>query len=236
MYLLTDQTERRVLVQFRADPDVVPVGIRPVIVRGQAIAGVLVDRVSALRPLGLSCERLSYFWLTMPRDSRQTEPARWVWHQVTNSRVDSLLTGSFSMRRGELDVAESDEQIAIRCQESRSAPPFYLQARVCAIWPGGSVFDDVEQAARTLGPSHDCWDVVPLWVDKLQPGALGDPSVIPPGSWTLDSAILARRVVVGRCSQTELQPALRLMPQMPLATWSLLRQRTRQVSNCASSG
>ncbi len=224
MGFLTEQIERRLVLHLRTPREVVPRWVDPWLVGESALGGILVDRVKALGPLGLGCERISYFWLARGGPDGES-PERVVWRQVSTSRVDCLLAASPSVRFAEIDVVDTPERIAIRSRETGSGWPLVLWARPLPAWPTNSVFSSARQAACLAAGGDDAWDITPLWIEKLQPGPWCDPAVVARGLWDVDSGLVLRRVDMGRIPHEVRQRGLRLVPHMPLACWGLARDQ-----------
>lgn len=102
-FTLNARIERRVLVNWRADPEVVapllPAPFRPQLVNGSAVVGICFIRLAQLRPrgtpamLGLSSESAAHR-IAVERDTPDgVEPSVYVLRRVTNSRLATVAGG-----------------------------------------------------------------------------------------------------------------------------------------------
>jgi Uncharacterized conserved protein (COG2071) len=162
--------ERRLLVNYRVDPDVVaamlPAPLRPQLVRGSAVAGICLIRLGGLRPQGLpgavglrtenAAHRIAVEWdgapgepprlgVFIPRRHTASRPTTWFGGRLFPGRHD----------RARFCVHESDSEQRVAFSSVSSARSTKggcdvdVTLTVAPAWPGGSaLFADLAEASR----------------------------------------------------------------------------------------
>jgi hypothetical protein len=152
---------RRILVNFRVDPDVaqklLPTPFRPKLLRGWAIAGICLIRLDQVRPsmvplaIGQSSEnaahRFAVRWIDAFGEPRE---GVYIPRRDTNSLVNHILGGRLfpgEQHRARFDVREEDGVIDCAVQSHDGAVKVRLRAREAQALPPTSQFESLEQAS-----------------------------------------------------------------------------------------
>ena len=158
--IVTGLIERRVLVNFRVQPDVlqcqVPAPFRVVTVGGFGIAGVCLIRLAQERPrfvpsfLGLRSEnaahRVAVRWDTADGEKEGVYVAR----RDTSSALNAFVGGRFfpgRHHRARFDVRETGDDVAIALRSNDGVTHIAVRGRVAAAMPATSVFADLATAS-----------------------------------------------------------------------------------------
>ena len=152
---------RRILVNFRADPDVVqkqlPSSFRPKLQNGHAIVGVCLIRLEHLRPkmvpsfAGLSSEnaahRIAVQWND---DTGREHEAVFIPRRDTNSPVNLLMGGRIfpgEHHRAAFHVRETPAGISFAMRSADHEVAVALEASVSPALPNDSVFSSLSDAS-----------------------------------------------------------------------------------------
>lgn len=152
---------RRVLVNFRIDPDVMqaqlPSRFRPKLHRGHAVAGICLIRLEAIRPrlvpsaLGLSSENAAHrIAVTWAAGSGETNEGVFIPRRDTDSLVSSLAGGRLfpgEHHRAQFDIAESSEKLEIRMASDDGEVSVRVAGRVGGDFPQSSLFRSLSEAS-----------------------------------------------------------------------------------------
>ncbi len=158
---LSGTIARRLLVNFRADPDVVatqlPAPFRPQLWKGDAVVGICLIRLEQVRPalsplaLGMSSENAAHrFAVAWDDESGQEQTGVYIPRRDTESRLSvlgggRLFPGEHHLARFDVDfdgvqldfsMRSCDEQLEVRSRGQLSSN-----------WPDSSCFVDVEEAS-----------------------------------------------------------------------------------------
>jgi hypothetical protein len=152
--------ERRLLVNYRVDPDVLasimPPPFRPATVRGSGMAGICLIRLADIRPSGLpaavgfsaenAAHRVAAEW-----DTREG-PARGVYipRRDTSSKLIALLGGRVFPgwhHLADFDVEEEDGHYRVGLESRDGEVAVAVSARLTEGPMAGSVFTSVEEAS-----------------------------------------------------------------------------------------
>jgi hypothetical protein len=211
--------ERRLLVNYRADPEVVqtflPAPLRPQLISGRAVAGVCFIRLGALRPvgvpasLGLRTENVAHRFAVEWDDETGTR----VGVYVPRRDSDSLLTVTGGGRifpgrhfRARFDIEEQSETMRIQVHSTDGRVDLDAQVASAAHLTS-QLFGSTEAAvdffrAGSLGlsPGNDgldgvrlhCpnWVATPVRVLAMRSSLFDDQSRFRKGTCELDSALL----------------------------------------------
>jgi len=153
--------ERRVLVNFRVDPEVmqrhVPAPFRVVTVEGHAIAGICLIRLAQERPrfvprwAGLRSEnaahRVAVTWDTADGPREGVFVARRDTSSVFNTWVGGRLFPG-THHRARFTVAEHGDRVDIAMRSTDGATRVVVRGAVAPTLPAGSVFGDLGAASR----------------------------------------------------------------------------------------
>lgn len=216
--------ERRLLVNYRVDPDVVgamlPAPFRPQLVGGAAVAGICLIRLGRLRPAGLpgpvgmrtenaAC-RIAVEW-----DGGRSGvfiPQRYSASRATVWLGGRLFPGMH--RRARFLVRESDERVRIRL-DADDGTHLDVAATAAGAWPGSALFSGLDHASEffrggsagysvTRDPYRldglelrtGQWRMEACTLDHASSSFFEDPAAFPPGTAELDTAFLMRRIPV----------------------------------------
>jgi uncharacterized protein YqjF (DUF2071 family) len=220
--------ERRLLVNYRVDPDVavrlVPPPFRPQLVHGWAVAGICLIRLGQLRPRGLpsavglrsenAAHRIAVEWDTPTGRatgvyiSRRDTAARL--NVVAGGR---LFPGEHYHARFRVSEAGARVHVAFGSDDGTTgvdvtvdaAPTLRPSALFADLAEASSFFEDSPHgysATRRPGVYHgvalstDAWQVTAAQVSAVRSSWFDDPDRFPPGSATLDAALLMHDVPV----------------------------------------
>ncbi|MEI7031478.1 DUF2071 domain-containing protein [Streptomyces pratensis] len=223
---LSSVIERRLLVNYRVDPHVaaaqLPAPLRPHLVRGHAVAGICLLRISGVRPgwvpaaAGLSSEnaahRLSVEW----DGPGGVESGVYIPRRDTASRITAFAGGRvYPGEHGRADFTVREEAGAVRVAFTTRDGAVEADATVedADALRGSELFTDLAEAseffrlgARGLSPragdggldvlelSTDAWKVTAGRPRAVRSSFFEDPDRFPPGSAVLDSALVMRDV------------------------------------------
>jgi hypothetical protein len=171
---------RRVLVNFRVDPDVarrlVPAPLEPVVERGACVAGICLIRLERLRPkglpaaLGVASENMAHrIAIRYPAPDGPTDGV-FIWRRDTDQALVSLLGGRVFPGvhgRAAFEVTEGDGALAMDVSTERGEADVALRARAAAAWRPTTLFpafDDVVEFFRR----GDCGFSCSLRRDRLE--------------------------------------------------------------------
>ena len=220
---LSSTVDRRLLVSWRADPEIVagllPAGMQPTIVAGSAVVGVCAMRLVHTRPawlpapVGCTSESAAHRVAVTSQGEEQV----FIWQRHSASRINQLAGGRLFpgvMERARFDVRDTpdrlrisvagrDDDLRIALDVQRSAQ---FESEVFADLAEASAF--YERAAVGLSPGRDAaqlegmrlhtdaWAVQPVDVLSATSSFFDDTERFPRGSIVLDSALLMRRMPV----------------------------------------
>jgi hypothetical protein len=219
---LAGTIERRVLVNYRADPDVIrphlPAGFEPQLHNGNTIVGICLIQLR-VRPAGAprwsgirSFNGAHRFAVTDP-DGR---PAVYIPRRDTNFSLVALVGGRLFPgvhERATTEAIDDGERISIMLASRDAATKVAVRATYAGELPAVSVFANVGAASdfferADIGYSEsrskarlDClqlcapdWSVTPLSVEDVTSSFFDDRNRFPAGSVTIDHALLMRNI------------------------------------------
>jgi hypothetical protein len=153
--------DRRILVNFRVDPEVVqlqlPPPFKPMIHRESAIAGICLIRLKQIRPVGTpawfgigsenAAHRIAVVW----PDGDELRCGVYIPRRDTSSRLNVLLGGRVFPgvhHHAEFEVEESAKRFNIRMRSDDGNAHLSFDGSVATDLPGQSTFENVEAASR----------------------------------------------------------------------------------------
>jgi len=171
--VLAAEVERRLLLTWRADPDVVsrllPQPFRPQLVDGAAVVGVCCIRLGAVRPQGLpaavglraenAAHRVAVAW-DAPEGERT---GVWIPQRHTGSRVVALAGGRlFPGRHGRarFDVAETADRVRVAVTAG-DGTALAADVEVVPELVGSALFADLDAASRFFEAGSTGWSAAP---------------------------------------------------------------------------
>jgi hypothetical protein len=163
---------RRILLNFRADPDVVqrllPAPLQVDRQHGHAIVGICLIRLENLRPngvpgaFGLSSENMAHRVAIQYPTGEGIRPGVFVWRRETDQRLVELLGGRlFPGVHGHagFQVSESDDCLGMDVTSDDGKADVHFSARVSKEWrptPSFSSFDEVSEFFRKGDCGFSC--------------------------------------------------------------------------------
>ena len=221
---ITGLIDRRILLNFRADPAVVrrllPPPFRPQLVREHAIVGICLIRLRHERlkrlpaAFGMASENGAHRFAVEWEDAGQLRQGVYIPRRDTSSKLNAVLgqqlLGIHS--HSTFTVAEEAGHYAVSFQ-SPDGTQLAVEARETHAWPASSLFSTLAQASeffrrgavgyspRSSGPGFDGvelhtndWQVSPLAVQHVASSFFSDTDLFPAGSVVFDDALLMRSV------------------------------------------
>jgi hypothetical protein len=223
--LITGLIDRRILLNFRAAPEVVnrllPKPFRAQEVRGEAIVGICLIRLRHERIKGLpaafgmasenGAHRIAVRW----EEAGQQRHGVYIPRRDTSSKLNWLLGQQLLgiHYHSVFTVEEAAGQYAVSFQ-STDGTQLAVEAYETNAWPTTSVFPSLSEASdflrqgavgyspRASSPGFDGvelhttdWNVSPLAVQHVSSSFFSDSALFPAGSVVFDNALLMRSVL-----------------------------------------
>ena len=152
--------ERRLLVNYRVDPDaiigVLPPPFRPKLAGGYAIAGICLIRLASVRPhglparLGLGSENAAHRIAVAWNADGHTHEGVYIPRRDSDSRLNALVGGRVfpgQHHKAIFTVSESDDQLSVALQSDDERTHVTVVGRIAQTLPPGSVFTNLEEAS-----------------------------------------------------------------------------------------
>jgi hypothetical protein len=153
---------RRLLVNYRADPEVVqrllPPRLRPQLHGGQALVGICLIRLEQIRPrmfpaiVGLQSENAAHrFAVEWQEDGGQTRQGVFVTRRDTSLWLNHLAGGRIFPgvhHLARFDVADHGDGISLSMRSRDGEMAIDLSGQGSEIWPRDSVFDSLDDSSR----------------------------------------------------------------------------------------
>ena len=159
--LIQGMIARRILLNFRADPDVVqrllPPPLEVDLQNGHAIVGVCLIRLENLRPqgvpapLGLSCENMGHRVAIRYPTHEGIRPGVFVWRRETDQRLVELLGGRLFPgvhHHARFQVNENDNHLAMDVTTENGEADVHFSARVSEGWRQSSSFGSFDEVSE----------------------------------------------------------------------------------------
>lgn len=215
--------DRRLLVNVRMDAEVarrlLPDPLEPLLIGGSAVAGVCFLRLRDVRPagfprVGVTLDNVAHRIAVTLESADGAVPGVFVPRRDTTSRLAAVLGGRLIegvLSRASFEVLDSGDRLSIRVHG-----PGSLRIEVTAratTSPGSELFRSIEDESEFFqqGPiayspnsrrgvleavELECpkWVGTPMTVEHFGSSILDDTSTFPPGSWSLDSAMVVRNL------------------------------------------
>jgi uncharacterized protein YqjF (DUF2071 family) len=152
--------ERRLLVNFRADPSVVarmlPPPFVPQTAHGYAVVGICLIRLGSIRPTFLpaacgvgsenAAHRIAVRW---PHNGGERSGV-YIPRRDTSSRLNALIGGRLFPgvhNRADFRVVETPQRCEVEMTSRDGRASVALHARISPAWPGTSVFSSLDEAS-----------------------------------------------------------------------------------------
>lgn len=152
--------DRRLLVNYRVDPDVLarllPPPFRPKLVRGRAMAGICLIRLKQVRPrfvpawLGIRSENAAHRAAVVWQDGGVSREGVYIRRRDTDSRLNAWAGGRLFPglhHHARFDVNETPERIEIALTSDDGETRVAVAGRVVERLPGSSVFGSLAEAS-----------------------------------------------------------------------------------------
>lgn len=156
---------RRLLVNFRAEPDVVqrhlPAPFRPKLHEGHAVVGICLIRLEDIRPkrfprmLGLSSENAAHRIAVRWDDDGHTREGVYIPRRDTGSLMNHLAGGRLfpgEHQRAAFRVEETDGRIALEMTSADGRVQLDIAGRMATELPATSIFRTVDEASAFFEP------------------------------------------------------------------------------------
>jgi hypothetical protein len=159
--VLRGSIERRILVNYRVDPEVasriLPKPFRPKLVGGYALAGICLIRLAHVRPRGLpawigirsenAAHRVAVVW----NDGDREREGVYIPRRDTSSWINRLAGGRIfpgDHNAASFKVEESDSSYSVEMRSHDGVASVRVAGRRAEEMPSGSVFGSIEDASR----------------------------------------------------------------------------------------
>lgn len=152
--------DRRILVNFRVDPDVLarllPAPFRPKLVNGMGMAGVCLIRLKHVRPaflpaiVGLSSENAAHRFAVRWHDDGGEHDGVFIPRRDSSSRLNTLIGGRLFPgvhHHARFQVDERDDACQVVLDSDDGSTHLAVEGRVAAELPKGSVFRSLREAS-----------------------------------------------------------------------------------------
>lgn len=211
---------------------VLPAPFRPKLYRGSGIGGVCMIRFKALRPrlippwLGLGSENAAHRFAVEWEQDGQSKEGVFIPRRDTNSWFNKHLGGRVFpglFQKSQFESQETGDALSLRVVRDDGETEISFRGHVAENLPATSLFPSLEEAAgffslgatgysatRVAGHYHgmdlqsNSWSVTPLAIDEARSHFFDDAQRFPPGTATLDSALLMRGIAHQWASQPDI--------------------------------
>ncbi|GAA0671139.1 DUF2071 domain-containing protein [Kitasatospora atroaurantiaca] len=201
-----------------------PAALRPQLVRGWAVAGICLIRLGDTRPrlapggLGLRSENAAHRFAVEWDGPSGPETGVYIPRRDSGSAINVLAGGRIfpgDHDRADFDVQETPDELSIAFASRDGRTTVAVEAAVAERFGGSKLFDGLDEvsaffrkgskgfsatrAGRRLDGMElrtDAWQIEPATLRSVRSSFFEDPERFPPGSATLDCAVLMRDVPV----------------------------------------
>jgi len=153
--------ERRLLVNYRTDPDVtaclLPAPLRPQLVNGHAVAGICLIRLGRLRPyplparIGIRTENAAHRIAVEWDVPAGVATGVYIPRRDTGSRGTALAGGRLfpgEHHRAHFTVVEDEQTLRVAFRSIDNTGAVRIHVRVSPTWPGSTLFADLAEASE----------------------------------------------------------------------------------------
>jgi uncharacterized protein YqjF (DUF2071 family) len=158
---LTGIIKRRILVNFKADPETVqkllPEGFRPKLHRGKAVAGICLIRLEHIRPklapafIGLNSENAAHRIAVEWDENGETREGVFIPRRDTDSTLNSLAGGTLfpgEHNRADFTVTENGEHIDFAMRSRDETVRVELKGTFAEQLPPDSIFENLDDSSE----------------------------------------------------------------------------------------
>jgi uncharacterized protein YqjF (DUF2071 family) len=182
--ILRGLIDRRLLVNYRVDPDVLarilPPPFEPKLIHGHAMVGICLIRLKHVRPrfvpawLGIGSENAAHRAAVQWYDGGELKEGVFVRRRDTDSRLNACAGGRLFpglQHHARFDVTEAAEHLSVALQSDDGETHVAVRGRVSAQWPTSSVFGSLAEASAffqtgslgySLTPQHGVYQGMEL--------------------------------------------------------------------------
>lgn len=215
--------DRRILVNFTADPNVVqkilPPPFTPKVHSGRSIVGICLIRLKQIRPkgfpsfAGISSENAAHRIAVEWKENGATKEGVFIPRRDTSSRLNNLAGGRIFPGKHHLakfDVKEEKGNYRVAFQSS-DGTSISVDASLSKEFNSKSIFNNIEAASQFFekgligySPGKDKddglllqtfnWSVQPLEVSKVHSSFFENENMFPTGSIQFDNALLMTHI------------------------------------------
>lgn len=152
--------DRRLLVNFRVDPDVLarhlPPPFEPKLIHGYGMVGICLIRLKHVRPrfapswLGIGSENAAHRAAVQWHDNGVLKEGVFIRRRDTNSRLNAWAGGRLFPgvhHHARFEVSETAEHLSVALQSDDGETRVAVRGRVSAQWPASSVFGSLAEAS-----------------------------------------------------------------------------------------
>ncbi|WP_295128826.1 DUF2071 domain-containing protein [uncultured Chitinophaga sp.] len=216
--------DRRILVNFAADPDVVarviPAPFRPKVYNGKAIVGICLIRLKQVRPkgfpgfLGIASENGAHRFAVEWEEDGVTKEGVYIPRRDTSLRLNALVGGRLFPGKhylADFDVKEGDGNYHVAFNSSDNTQ-ISIDAKETDNFSSNSIFKTLENVSSFFekgavgyspnGAKYEGmklqtlkWEVTPLEVSQVRSSFFENRDLFPEGSVQFDNALLMKKVV-----------------------------------------
>ena len=203
--------ERRLLVNYRIEPEVVapllPPPFRPQLVSGQAVGGVCFIRLCRFRPghlprlPRLTTENVAHRFAVEWGDPGQPRAGVYVPRRDTSSRITSaaggkVFPGWYQLARFEVSEPGGEVHVNVTSRDGGTQlAVIAAPAGVLASELFGTLDDAVDFFRRGALRLHSgSWAAQPMMVRRMRSSLFDDTMIFPPGTCSLDCALVMRNL------------------------------------------
>jgi hypothetical protein len=215
--------DRRILINFTADPNVVaqliPAPFRPTIYKGKAIVGICLIRLKSIKPkgfpdlLGVGSENGAHRFAVEWDEDGQVKQGVYIPRRDTSLRLNALVGGRLFPGKhylAKFNVQEVADNYHVDFTSSDNTH-ISIDAKETAIFDPRSIFETLENVSHFFekgaigyspnGKKFDGlklttykWQVRPLEVSGVTSTFFNDETVFPKGSIQFDNALLMTKI------------------------------------------
>ena len=159
--ILRGLIDRRILVNFRLDPEavkrVLPAPFRPKLVQGYAMGGICLIRIKEVRPkllpgfIGLGSENAALRFSVQWDYEGTVREGVYIPRRITNSRLNTLVGGRLFPgvhHHGRFEVKEEHPSYSVKLESDDGETKLVVEGTVTDRLPERSVFASVEEASE----------------------------------------------------------------------------------------
>ncbi|WP_417356942.1 DUF2071 domain-containing protein [Flavobacterium sp.] len=215
--------DRRILINYTADPDVVqnllPYPLKPKLCNGKAIVGICLIRLKNIRPkgmpyfIGINSENAANRFAVEWDENGETKEGVFIPRRDTSSLINALAGGGVfpgKHHKAKFNVSEASGHYAISYTANDSTF-MNIEASEVDVFNPNSVFGNMETTSAffkngSIGftPCNSGldsvilhtynWKIKPLEVTKVESSYFNDTNLFPKGSIKFDNALLMQNI------------------------------------------